>query len=560
MHYLRYSFSTIIIMLLVWMVFTFNATSSSAFQQQNGAQFCINNQGQTLDREKLFQYQPLGMVTIKIIYTADGNNTVSLALTQPRIGTDEFINNVLTTVQGWSWKHPNWMNDGVAYLTVDLIQQRIHFDLSDLWRKYENHEQPPPIFPDPGKEKSSYLRYAGFNDSNVIITLPPGYRKQMVEATSSIKLLWQRLTPWFFALFLIMLIFAAVTIEQYLANIKFLLFTAIVSIVVFFVLFNFAQPDTFSILVYWGFWLIIFIVNAYYILFTKRVLSQAKLEGDSDYLESIEVKWKGYLKETNDLIQKNKRKDWDKKVGKYLQEIIDGMVTKFGGKQTSRKKQTGSETKLDPNKLSETAKKELAEISLKSARAYSELTEKFNEESLIRFKNEQKLSEKTFQELKDQLPQESPRIDGVDTRNWPSFAKILHAGITNHYNNGVEWYASQEIDRSVDRAIDSELESLQAKGLERLWSLGSIAPMIGLLGTVVGIASSFGKIAKFSGGIEQSELIHRLAGGINVALYTTITGLIIGLTSLLFYYLIKFQLDRLRNEWESRIVDLTNRL
>ena len=140
------------------------------------------------------------------------------------------------------------------------------------------------------------------------------------------------------------------------------------------------------------------------------------------------------------------------------------------------------------------------------------------------------------------------------------FTQILKAGIMNHLNNGVEWYASQEIDRSVDRTIDSEIDKIEGKGLDILWSLASIAPMIGLLGTVVGIARAFGKISKSVGGTDPAEIIHKLSGNINIALYTTIVGLIIGMTALAFYYFIKNRLDGYRNKWASDIVDITNAL
>lgn len=139
---------------------------------------------------------------------------------------------------------------------------------------------------------------------------------------------------------------------------------------------------------------------------------------------------------------------------------------------------------------------------------------------------------------------------------WP-MARILFDGICNHLSNKLNWYCSQEIDRAIDRAIDSEVEKLRGKGLDALWSLASIAPMLGLLGTVVGIARAFGKI-RGAAGLRHEEIIPRLSGDINVALYTTIVGLIIGIISLGLYYLIRWKIEKIRTSWESKLLEIIN--
>ena len=137
------------------------------------------------------------------------------------------------------------------------------------------------------------------------------------------------------------------------------------------------------------------------------------------------------------------------------------------------------------------------------------------------------------------------------------WGRIIRVGIENHLNNRLEWYTSQEIDRGIEKQIDAEIDSLKGAGLDWMWAIAGISPMIGLLGTVVGIARSFGKISTF-GLSNTQERITQLAGGINVALYTTIVGLIIGLVSLLFYYLIKAKIDSIKSRWVGKIIEITN--
>lgn len=61
----------------------------------------------------------------------------------------------------------------------------------------------------------------------------------------------------------------------------------------------------------------------------------------------------------------------------------------------------------------------------------------------------------------------------------------------------------------------------------------SAAPLLGLLGTVTGMLDTFGALSSGSGGEKTMELV---AGGISEALYTTETGLVIGLLGLFFQH------------------------
>jgi biopolymer transport protein ExbB len=69
----------------------------------------------------------------------------------------------------------------------------------------------------------------------------------------------------------------------------------------------------------------------------------------------------------------------------------------------------------------------------------------------------------------------------------------------------------------------------------------STAPLLGLLGTVTGMLSTFQGLASGAGGQKTMDLV---AGGISEALVTTETGLIIALPGLFFQYHLSRERDR----------------
>ena len=100
------------------------------------------------------------------------------------------------------------------------------------------------------------------------------------------------------------------------------------------------------------------------------------------------------------------------------------------------------------------------------------------------------------------------------------------------------------------REIAETEGSAQAASLQHrtvyLADIGMLSPMIGLLGTVVGIINSFGVLA--SGNMSQSRDV-LLAAGVSEALVATATGLILGIIAMGFYSLF-------RNRVQSLISDL----
>jgi len=96
--------------------------------------------------------------------------------------------------------------------------------------------------------------------------------------------------------------------------------------------------------------------------------------------------------------------------------------------------------------------------------------------------------------------------------------------------------------------ISSELSKVE-KGLSTIKIIASIAPLIGLLGTVVGILSAFRVIA--DKGLSDPSLF---AGGISVALITTVGGLIVAIPHFVGYNYLSSLLDRIEIDIERKVI------
>lgn len=83
--------------------------------------------------------------------------------------------------------------------------------------------------------------------------------------------------------------------------------------------------------------------------------------------------------------------------------------------------------------------------------------------------------------------------------------------------------------------------------------IGALAPMLGLLGTVTGMVSSFKKIADNPGIAPKPD---QLAGGISTALVTTLIGLWIAIPAILFFQMFRNWLE----EIDAEASDETSRL
>lgn len=101
--------------------------------------------------------------------------------------------------------------------------------------------------------------------------------------------------------------------------------------------------------------------------------------------------------------------------------------------------------------------------------------------------------------------------------------KILQKGYTHRYKNPEFVSLQMQTEASVQI---SQLE----KNINFLGTIGSVAPLLGLLGTVLGIIEAF--LSVNSGGVTDPAL---LAEGVSKALITTAAGMIVAIPALIAY-------------------------
>lgn len=103
----------------------------------------------------------------------------------------------------------------------------------------------------------------------------------------------------------------------------------------------------------------------------------------------------------------------------------------------------------------------------------------------------------------------------------------------------------------LSRGYEEAVEGMQEAGEDENMSLehrlsyvaliGTIAPMMGLMGTVQGMISSFDKIAMSAVSPKPSEL----ADGISTALVTTLIGLMLAIPAMVFHSILKNRIQRM---------------
>jgi len=103
--------------------------------------------------------------------------------------------------------------------------------------------------------------------------------------------------------------------------------------------------------------------------------------------------------------------------------------------------------------------------------------------------------------------------------------------------------------RNLQNALDIQIKKLEF-GLNTIKIIASIAPLIGLLGTVVGVLGAFDAITK--AGLGDPTIF---SGGISVALITTIAGLIVAIPHYIGYNYFIGLLDNIEISLEKEVLE-----
>ncbi|AFJ02438.1 MotA/TolQ/ExbB proton channel family protein [Methylophaga frappieri] len=122
--------------------------------------------------------------------------------------------------------------------------------------------------------------------------------------------------------------------------------------------------------------------------------------------------------------------------------------------------------------------------------------------------------------------------------------RILAAGLQ-------ERNAAREITKESIEDIGRHVTAALERNLNTLGTIAAISPLIGLLGTVVGMIKVFATITV--SGVGNPET---LAGGISEALITTAAGLVVAIPSVIFYRYFRGKINRLVVNMEEQALQL----
>ncbi len=111
----------------------------------------------------------------------------------------------------------------------------------------------------------------------------------------------------------------------------------------------------------------------------------------------------------------------------------------------------------------------------------------------------------------------------------------------------------QVVRETIELGAKREIASLwQWTGY--LSDIAAIAPMVGLLGTVIGMIQAFNTIA-FQSAVVKPML---LAGGVSKAMVTTAAGMIIAIIAMGFYSFFRSRVQEITNIFETYVNDILN--
>lgn len=124
-------------------------------------------------------------------------------------------------------------------------------------------------------------------------------------------------------------------------------------------------------------------------------------------------------------------------------------------------------------------------------------------------------------------------IKVADRNKKSHLAEVVTAGLQEFRNYGSGGSVTADQIEASQRALERSEAIVHAKlkrGLGGLATIGSTAPFIGLLGTVLGILAAFQAIAT-----SKSSGIGQVAGGISEALVTTAFGLFVAIPAVMSF-------------------------
>lgn len=112
-----------------------------------------------------------------------------------------------------------------------------------------------------------------------------------------------------------------------------------------------------------------------------------------------------------------------------------------------------------------------------------------------------------------------------------------------------------DVREAIENVGKLEVANLE-KGLPMLATISSVGPMVGFLGTVLGMITAFYDMANAGG----NSSIAMLSNGIYTAMVTTVAGLIVGVIAMLGYNILVAQIGKVVNKLELRTTEFMDLL
>ena len=172
-------------------------------------------------------------------------------------------------------------------------------------------------------------------------------------------------------------------------------------------------------------------------------------------------------------------------------------------------------------------------------------------EHFLSIRRDRLIPEPVVDMLDAQLDQKQYETARATCKEDDSFlCQIVAAGL-KHIDSMFGFFDMQS---AMQEVSEREVSRLYRK-LEYLTFIAATAPMLGLLGTVTGMISSFNVIAATEGTAKPSQL----AGGISEALVTTCMGLIVAIPTSFFVSFFRNRIESIVSEAESVVEKLMGR-
>ena len=144
-----------------------------------------------------------------------------------------------------------------------------------------------------------------------------------------------------------------------------------------------------------------------------------------------------------------------------------------------------------------------------------------------------------------------------DLRQAISFCDARPAPLTNTVKAGLiqamNKRPDEEIQVAMDAAIMREVPKVEGK-VPFLAVFGNVSVLAGLLGTIIGMIQSFAGVAK----ADPAQKAEALSQGISHALNCTAFGLVVAITSIVFYGWFQYQIQKTENEVVETSMSLLN--